>query len=147
MRIPPRPGLALCLLLAGACAAQAQGPANGTPRPSVPAPLASAPGDGKPARHLMSPEALRDSATAPGELRPVRPALPLVTLPLGQPQADATPPEPRPAPAPAGPAGPAASVPGVSDAVARCEARPSLAERRRCRRELAQQAPVALPSR
>ena len=82
----------------------------------------------------MSPEATRDSATAPGSMRPERPALPQITVPIGKPPA-----EPGPAASAAQRPGGTASAPGVSDAVARCEARTSEAQRRRCRAELARQ--------
>lgn len=89
----------------------------------------------------MSPAQQRDSATAPGTLRPERPVQPQVQVPL-----QAAPP-PQPASAPAGviPPNPAASAGGMSDAVARCEAKTSAVERAKCRRDLAQQsgAPAA----
>jgi hypothetical protein len=48
---------------------------------------------------------------------------------------------PAPAASRATPPSPAASTDGLSDAVARCEARPDGPEKRACRRALAQQAP------
>jgi hypothetical protein len=106
-------------------------------RVSIPAPVASAAGAAQPGRHLMSPESLRDSGTAPGSLRPERPALPQVTVPMGVP-----PPEPTASAPGALPPNPAASAGGISDAVARCEAQTSALERRQCRRQLARQSPV-----
>ena len=56
--------------------------------------------------------------------------------------------QPRPPAQPASaavPRGPAASVDGLSDAVARCEARPDGPEKRACRRALAHQAPAQQP--
>lgn len=106
-------------------------------QPSQPAPLAPGSAETKPGPRLMSPEALRDSATAPGSLRPERPALPQVSVPVGVP-----PPEPTASSPGVLPPNPAASAGGLSDAVARCEAKTSALERRQCRRHLAHQSPV-----
>ena len=121
--------LAVCLTIATPwAAAQA--------RPSTPAPLA--PADARLAPQRLSPEAERDSATAPGSLRPERAALPQLTGPVGTPPAKAA------ASAPGAlPPNPAASAGGISDAVARCEATTSTLERKACRRQLAIQAPIA----
>ncbi len=103
---------------------------------STPAPLASA--NARPGPHLMSPEALRDSAMAPGSMRPERAALPQLTVPLGVPARE-------PAASAPGvlPPNPAASAGGISEAVARCEAKTSALERQQCRRQLAHQSPIA----
>ncbi|MDH4389874.1 MAG: hypothetical protein QE285_00455 [Aquabacterium sp.] len=103
---------------------------------STPAPLA--PADARRAPQRLSPDAERDSATAPGSLRPERAALPQLTVPVGKPPAQAA-----AAAAGALPPKPSASAGGVSDAVARCEATTSTVERKACRRQLAIQAPVA----
>lgn len=58
--------------------------------------------------------------------------------------------QPRPPAQPASgavPRSPAASVDGLSDAVARCEARPDGPEKRACRRALAHQAPEQQPNK
>lgn len=88
----------------------------------------------------MTPEARRDSATAPGSLRPERPTVPQLGVPIQAPPT--APPPSLPASSPGAiPPGPAASAGGVSDAVARCEAKTSAVERAQCRRDLAQQRP------
>jgi hypothetical protein len=111
-------------------------PAGAQTRATMPAPVASA--NAAPGPQRLSPEALRDSATAPGSLRPERPALPQVSVPLGVP-----PPEPTASAPGALRPNPAASAGGMSDAVARCEAKTSALERRQCRRQLAHQSPAA----
>jgi len=103
---------------------------------------ASAPAPGNPPPRVMTPEAKRDSATAPGTLRPERPTVPQLTVPMQVP-----PPPPASAPAGALPPNPAASAGGVSDAVARCEAKTSAVERAQCRRDLAQQQGPAAPAK
>ena len=125
-------------LLAAAWLATATPQVAAQARVSIPAPEASAPAGAQPGRQLMSPEALRDSATAPGSLRPERPALPQVTVAVGVP-----PTEPAASAPGALPPNPAASAGGISDAVARCEAKTSALERRQCRRQLAHQSPTA----
>ena len=127
------PGLLIAAALALGCLQ-----ARAQPSVSVPAPVASASTKPQPGPKLLSPTALRDSATAPGSLRPERPALPQVSVPMGVP-----PPEPAPSSPGALPPNLAASAGGTSDAVARCEAKLSALERRQCRRQLAQQSPPA----
>jgi hypothetical protein len=124
-------------LLLAAWLATAPPGAVAQPVITTPAPVAStnsAPGPQRP-----SPEAVRDSATALGSLRPERAALPQVTVRMGLPPAAA----PAASVPGALPPNPAASAGGISDAVARCEAKTSTLERRACRRQLAQQAPTA----
>jgi len=130
----PRPASRLRALRAVAWLVAVSPLAAAQARISIPAPVASAAAGAQPGRHLMSPEALRDSATAPGSLRPERPALPQLTWPVGVP-----PPEPTASAPGALPPNPAASAGGISDAVARCEAKTSALERRQCRRQLAHQ--------
>jgi hypothetical protein len=105
-------------------------------RPSTPAPLA--PADVRLSPQRLSPEAERDSATAPGSLRPERAALPQLTVPVGTPPARAAASAPGVLPPSL-----AASAGGISDAVARCEATTNAQERKACRRQLAIQAPIA----
>lgn len=123
------------MLLATWLATAAPG-AAAQPVITTPAPVASA--NSPPRLQRPSPEAVRDSATAPGSLWPERAALPQLTVPMGTPPA-------APAASTPGalPANPAASAGGISNAVARCEAKTSTLERRACRRQLAQQAPTA----
>jgi len=80
----------------------------------------SAPRPAKPTPGLMTPAEARDSATALGELRPERSALPQVSIPLGKMQ-------PRPA-ARAG----SALTGAVHDATPRCRALESEPERAKC---------------
>ncbi|MES2714453.1 MAG: hypothetical protein V4795_01725 [Pseudomonadota bacterium] len=107
-------------------------------RVSTPAPVASASAGAQPGPQRLSPEALRDSATAPGSLRPERPALPQVSVPVGLP-----PPAPTASSPGALPPNPAASAGGISNAVARCEAKTSALEREQCRRRLERQSAPA----
>lgn len=98
----------------------------------VPSITASAPPAGKPEKKLLTPSELRDSATAPGDLRPERPVTPQVTIPLNKAgQVPAKPvlnPPPRAKPAPSG---------GIEDAAARCGALADAKERDQCRDKLA----------
>jgi len=80
----------------------------------------SAPRPAKPAPRLMTPAETRDSAAAPGQLRPERPVLPQVSIPLG-----------KMPPRPAARAG-SASTGAVHDATARCMALESEPERAKC---------------
>ena len=131
-----RAGCVLPLLLLACWLATATPSAVAQPRPSTPAPLAPADPQRTPQR--LSPDAERDSATAPGSLRPERAALPQLTVPVGTPPARAA------ASAPGAlPPNPSASAGGISDAVARYEATTSAQERKACRRQLAIQAPIA----
>jgi hypothetical protein len=71
----------------------------------------------------------------PGELRPERPTVPQVNVPLGK-----NPPDSAPNPQPKGASGPqAASAVGVNEAVARCEAEKDKNVRARCRARLARE--------
>lgn len=107
------------------------------PLPALGQPATQSAAAAVPPPQVQTPQSKRDSATAPGTLRPERPAVPQMTVPLQ------IPPPPASAPAAAIPPNPAASAGGVSDAVARCEAKTSAVERAQCRRDLAQQATPA----
>ena len=98
-----------------------------------PLPVASAPTANKPAPRPLSPSALRDSATPPGDLRPEDPVRPQISIPLGRKPA----PEPR-AQRRIGSASAAAG--GINDASARCEAEADPQARLACRGKLAQTA-------
>lgn len=87
---------------------------------------ASAPRPTKPARRLLTPEQARQSATAPGELRPERQVAPQIVIPLTKkPEPPTNPNLPR--------RGKATSSGGIDDAVARCEAQSDPQARARCR--------------
>lgn len=87
---------------------------------------ASAPRPTKPARRLLTPEQARQSATAPGELRPERQVAPQIVIPLTKkPQPPTNPNLPR--------KGKATPSGGIDDAVARCEAQSDPQARARCR--------------
>jgi hypothetical protein len=108
------------------------GLAQGTTPPATPGntPPSVAPGP-KP----LSPQQQRETATMPGELRPERPTVPQINVPLGKGAAD-----PAPNPQPKAASGPqAASAAGVNDAVARCEAEKDKNVRARCRARLARE--------
>lgn len=83
---------------------------------------------------LRTPAQKRDSGTAP-DLRPEQAAVPQISIPLGR-----TPPAQRPMAVPTGrgaSAASAASIGGINDGAARCEAKTSDTERAACRRQLA----------
>lgn len=106
------------------CAALAQSAAS-APAGSASA-AASAPAVAKPGPRLLTPAQARDSATAPGELRPERQVTPQLTIPLSRkPQPPTTSNELR--------QGKPASAGGVNDAAARCEAQSDAQARARCR--------------
>lgn len=98
-----------------------------------PLPGASAPTATKPTPRSLSPSALRDSATPPGDLRPEDPVRPQLSIPLGRKPVLA--PEPR-AQRRIGSASAAAG--GINDASARCEAEADPQARLACRSKLAQ---------
>ena len=82
---------------------------------------------------LLSPAEKRDSADAVSapDLRPERPVVPQISVPLGR-----TP--PAPTPSASKPRSGAAAPPGhIGDAAARCESRPGDQERATCRKRLA----------
>jgi hypothetical protein len=83
----------------------------------------------------LSTSELLGSATAPGELRPERPVVPQIVIPLGKGTPATTPPARtrRDSPAPAAAA--------IDDRAARCEAQTSAAARARCHDRLAHQDP------
>ena len=113
------------MLALGYCSAQAQ-----TGVPAV-AGAPSAPRPAKPPSRLMSPTATRDSATQPGELRPERPVVPQINIPLG---ATAHRPAARTAQR-----DPPASTGAVHDATARCKALESESERAKCLTRMARE--------
>jgi hypothetical protein len=100
-----------------------------------PLPEASAPTVAKPLPRPLSPNELRDSATAPGDLRPEDPVRPQISIPFGKKPALA--PEPR-AQRRTGSA--SATAGGIDDASARCEAEADTQARLACRGKLAQTA-------
>lgn len=82
---------------------------------------------------LQSPAEKRESADAVSapDLRPDRPVVPQITVPLGR-----TP--PAPTPSASKPRSGAAAPPGqIGDAAARCESMPGDQERATCRKQLA----------
>jgi len=99
------------------------------PPPSI---AASAVPVGKPEKKNLTPSESRDSATAPGDLRPERRVTPQITIPLnnaGQvPAKSVLTPPPRAKPAPSG---------GIDDAAARCAALADAQAREQCRDKLA----------
>jgi hypothetical protein len=104
---------------------------------SAPAGTASAATAAKPPPRLLTPAQARDSATAPGELRPERQVTPQLTIPLSR----------KPVPPPSsneGQRGQAATAGGINDAVARCEAQSDAQARARCRPQPAAQPPSKL---
>jgi hypothetical protein len=100
-----------------------------------PLPSASTPAANQPAPRPLSPTALRESATPPGDLRPEDPVRPQISIPFGKRPALA--PEPR-AQRRIGSASAAAG--GINDASARCEAEAESQARLACRGKLAQTA-------
>ncbi len=104
---------------------------------TVPPPLlaASAPTPVKPVPRPLSPTALRESASPPGDLRPEDPVKPQISIPFGKKPATPLAPEPR-AQRRIGSASTAAG--GINDASARCEAEVGDAARAACRNKLAQ---------
>ena len=74
-----------CLTLAAALAL-AVSPFAAVAQASARPPNAAASGSsaGKPAQKLLTPAQKRESATAPGDLRPERPVTPQITIPLGK---------------------------------------------------------------
>ena len=122
---------ALCAALAAGVSpllAQAEDEAT------APMAAASATAPRAPATLLRTPEEKRESATAL-DLRPEQAAVPQLSIPLGR-----TPPVVRPMPGQAGrgaSAASAASIGGINDGAARCEAKASATERAACRTQLA----------
>ena len=122
------PILGATLLVGAALSAAAQ--------PAVPAPAASAApapaaaSRAKPGKHLPTPTEKRESATAPGDIRPERPVLPQVRIPIGKAPPAALPAsgaERRARTAPAG---------AIDDSAARCGAEKTPALRQACRERL-----------
>lgn len=112
--------------------AQAGAPAPASAA-SVPMPIPATPKAGP---RLLTPAESRDSATAPGELRPERRVTPQINVPLGRrttPADDAEKRPPRASPAPAPATG------NIDDAAARCEAQRGEQVRAKCRDDLARQ--------
>ena len=103
--------------------------AQTAPTPSaVPLPGASAPA-AKPDKRPATPAEMRDSATAPGDLRPERRVTPQVSIPIN----NGAPAKPVLTPAPRGAA---TSSGGVDDAMARCGALADAQARNDCRAKL-----------
>lgn len=102
------------------------------------APSASAPPAAKADPRPLSPTALRESASPPGDLRPEDPVKPQISIPFGKKPLPALAPEPR-AQRRIGSASAAAG--GINDASARCEAEVGNAARAACRSKLAQTSP------
>jgi hypothetical protein len=104
--------------------------------PGVAASAAAAPPSGP---RVLTPQDQRnkaDAATAP-DLRPERPVVPQISLPLGR-----APPVPKPSPRPRRSG--AAAPPGhIGDAAAHCESMPDDLERASCRKRLTQAKPPA----
>jgi hypothetical protein len=126
---------AMLLLAATLPAARAQTEAWAGAAQTPGAPEWSAAAGAPAAPHAPTPTELRDGALSPGDMRPERPVVPQLTVPLGRTPLPPTGPLPR-APRATG----AASSALIDDAAARCEARYSEYERRRCREQLAYQA-------
>ncbi len=101
---------------------------------SAPVAAASAPKVEQAAPRPLSPTALRESASPPGDLRPEDPVKPQISIPLGKKPAVPLAPEPR-AQRRMGSASAAAG--GINDASARCEAEVGNAARAACRNKLA----------
>jgi len=118
MRICGGTLLALALS-AAACAASAQG------APTPPGAAGSVPEAARLGPRRMSPTELRESATQPGDLRPVDGVTPQIVIPL-RPGAAAV-----KAPGSARRSAAAASA-GIDDGVAHCEAASSRSARERC---------------
>ena len=107
---------------------------------TAPLPAASAPTPVKPVERPLSPTALRESASPPGDLRPEDPVKPQISIPFGKQPAAPLAPEPR-AQRRIGTASTAATAGGINDASARCEAELGDAARAACRNKLAQTKP------
>lgn len=103
-----------------------------------PMPGASAPTAGKPPPRPLSPTALRESASPPGDLRPEDPVKPQISIPFGKKPVPVLAPEPR-AQRRIGSASAVAG--GIDDASARCKAEVGNAARTACRAKLAQSKP------
>lgn len=112
-----------CAVLPSAALAQASAPASSG--------AASAPRAAEPGPRPLTPQQSRESATAPGDLRPDRPVVPQVNVPLGR--KPATPVKPQSAASRRREAEPAG---GIDDAVARCEAQADRQVRADCRAKL-----------
>jgi hypothetical protein len=113
--------------------AQASAPAE------VPAKSNIAPA-GKTGPRLLTPTEKRDSATAPGDVRPERKVTSQVNIPIGK-----TPPGSPKVDARAARRPPAASAVGIDDAAARCEAELDDAVRAICRDKRAREGKRAAP--
>jgi hypothetical protein len=99
---------------------------------SAPTAAASAPLAAKPDRKPLTPQLARESATAPGDLRPEHATVPQINIPFGKTQGAAPKPQSN-APRNSN----AASAGGIDDAVARCEAESDAQLRAACRIRLA----------
>jgi len=95
-------------------------------------PAASAPAAAKPGPRQLTPQQSRDSATAPGELRPEHAGVPQINIALGRKPPAVRPPGARGSSA-------ASATGGISDGAARCEAESDDQARADCRARLARQ--------
>lgn len=93
----------------------------------------------KPAPHLLSPTEERDSATAPGDLRPEDRTVPQLVVPLGRRQDTEGPRLPRRGRAASASAG------TIHDGAARCLALSDETERARCRDQVSHPDPARAP--
>ena len=123
-----------CAVLAWAAVPLAASGQASAPAPESAA-SASSPAAPRTGPRLLTPAEKRDSATAPGDLRPERRVTPQISVPLGrrQPIESEAPGRARTRASPPAPN-------GVDDAVARCEAQRGEQVRAKCRDELARQA-------
>ncbi len=124
-----------CLPLAAALAAAVL-PCAAMAQASAPAPIAAASASpaAKPGPKRLTPEQLRDSATAPGDLRPEHQVRPQISIPLGRAQ-----PAPLKPPSGAVRRATATTTGGIDDAAARCEAESVEQARASCRAALARE--------
>jgi hypothetical protein len=103
---------------------------------SAPAPSAAASASpaGQPGPKQLTPQQSRESATAPGDLRPEHATVPQINIPFGKKAA-----LPKQEPIKPARGSNAASAAGIDDAVARCEAEPDRQVRANCRARLARE--------
>jgi hypothetical protein len=130
-----------CLSLAAAAACAAL-PWGAMAQASAPAPMAAASASpvAKPGPRRLTPQESRDSATAPGDLRPEHAVVPQINIPFGKKQAAPLKPQSNAGrSANASRSASAASAAGIDDAVARCEAESDKQVRASCRARLARQ--------
>lgn len=114
------------LLFAVACCA-APPPVAAQAASAAAAAAASAPAGARPKPRVLSPAEQRDSATIPGDVRPVDAVVPQISVPLGR-----TPPAPAKTQAEVQRQRRTEAAGGVDDAVARCKAQTTRAARAEC---------------